>query len=53
MQALRTETLPTTVFYDAGGKEQWRVLGAMDWNGAKAKKLIDDALNPPSGSTTS
>jgi thiol-disulfide isomerase/thioredoxin len=53
MQALRTETLPTTVFYDAKGKEQWRVLGAMDWNGDRAKKLIDDALNPPTAATTS
>jgi len=47
MQALGTETLPTTVFYDAKGKEQWRVMGAMDWNGARGKKLIDEALNPP------
>ncbi|MDB5687340.1 MAG: TlpA family protein disulfide reductase, partial [Rhizorhabdus sp.] len=53
MQALGTETLPTTIFFDAKGKEQWRVLGAMDWNGAKAKKLIDEALNPPSGHPTS
>ena len=52
MQALGTQTLPTTIFFDAKGKEQWRVLGAMDWNGAKAKKLIDEALNPPSGSAS-
>ena len=47
MMAFRTETLPTTIFFDAKGKEQWRVLGAMDWNGAPAKKLLDDALDPP------
>jgi len=47
MQAFGTETLPTTIFFDAKSKEQWRVMGAMDWNGAPAKKLIDDALNPP------
>ena len=47
MQAFQTETLPTTIFFDAKGKEQWRVLGAMDWNGEAAKKLIDGALNPP------
>lgn len=44
MAELGTETLPTTIFYDAAGKELWRVYGMMDWNGAPAKKLIDDAL---------
>ena len=44
MTALGTETLPTTVFYDAKGKELWRVYGMMDWNGAPAKKLIGDAV---------
>jgi thiol-disulfide isomerase/thioredoxin len=53
MAAIGTDTLPTTIFYDAKGKEQWRVMGAMDWNGAKGKKLIDEALNPPSVHTTS
>ena len=47
MAALGTETLPTTIFYDAGGKELWRVYGMMDWNGAPAKKLIGDALGGP------
>jgi thiol-disulfide isomerase/thioredoxin len=47
MEAFQTDTLPTTIFFDAHGKEQWRVMGAMDWGGAGAKKLIDDALNPP------
>jgi len=45
--AIGTGTLPTTIFYDANGKELWRVVGAMDWNGERAKKLIDGALNPP------
>ena len=44
MAAFGTETLPTTIFFDASGKEQWRVYGAMDWNGSPAKKLIDDAV---------
>ena len=48
MSALGTETLPTTIFYDAAGKELWRVYGAMDWNGAPARKLIDDAVGPRS-----
>lgn len=46
MGELGTETLPTTIFFDSGGKEMWRVYGMMDWNGAGAKKLIDDAVGP-------
>ncbi len=49
MEALKTDTLPTTIFYDAAGKEQWRVLGNMNWSGERAKTLIDGALNPPGG----
>jgi len=44
MAALGTETLPTTIFYNAAGREMWRVYGAMDWHGAPARKLIGDAL---------
>jgi hypothetical protein len=47
MMALNTDTLPTTIFYDAKGKEQWRVMGSMNWEGERAKTLIDGALNPP------
>ncbi len=36
-------TLPTTVLYDADGKEVWRVIGAMNWSGAKAAGLIGKA----------
>lgn len=49
MMALRIDTLPTTIFYDASGKEMWRVTGAMDWSGTRAKTLIDGALQPPGG----
>lgn len=49
MTAIGTETLPTTIFYDAKGKEQWRVMGAMDWEGERARTLIEGALNPPAG----
>lgn len=42
--ALGAQNLPTTIFYDAKGKELWRVTGAMDWTSDKAKKLIDGAL---------
>ncbi|MGE0776142.1 MAG: TlpA family protein disulfide reductase [Sphingomonadaceae bacterium] len=43
--ALKTETLPITLLYDADGKEQWRVVGAMDWHGESARKLLDEALS--------
>ena len=36
--------MPTTVLYDAEGKEVWRVVGAMDWDGAKAATLLEDTL---------
>ncbi|MGN5375013.1 TlpA family protein disulfide reductase [Sphingomonas hankookensis] len=36
-------SLPTTILYDAGGRELWRVTGAMDWAGAEAAKLIAEA----------
>nr|WP_242653520.1 TlpA disulfide reductase family protein [Sphingomonas jatrophae] len=44
MTALKTENLPTTVLYDARGKEVWRVNGALDWDGDAAKALIDGAI---------
>ena len=44
MLALKADTLPLTILYDAQGKELWRVRGAMDWTGPKAKALIDDAV---------
>lgn len=36
-------SLPTTILYDASGKEVWRVTGGMDWAGADAAKLIGEA----------
>lgn len=35
--------LPTTIYYDAKGKEVWRVIGAMDWTGAEAAALLAEA----------
>ena len=32
--------LPTTVFYDAAGRELWRVVGAIDWQGKEARALL-------------
>ena len=39
-----TGMLPTTVLYDAQGKEMVRVVGAMDWTSPEGRKLIKDAL---------
>lgn len=36
--------MPTTVLYDAEGKEVWRVIGAMDWHGARAATLMEETL---------
>ena len=36
-------TLPTTILYDADGKEVWRVLGGVEWDDAKMAKLIGEA----------
>ncbi len=36
--------MPTTVLYDTQGKEVWRVMGAMDWDGAKAAALLEETL---------
>ncbi len=35
--------LPTTILYDAQGKEVWRVSGDMDWDGDTAKAWIAEA----------
>ncbi len=37
-------TLPTTIMFDAAGKEVWRVSGALDWMGGEAKTLIEEGL---------
>ncbi len=39
MSALGAPNLPTTILYDASGKEVWRVSGAMDWTGEEAARL--------------
>ncbi len=36
--------LPTTVLYDAKGKEVWRISGGMDWDGPRANTLLADYL---------
>jgi thiol-disulfide isomerase/thioredoxin len=41
--ALGAEVLPTTILYDADGKEVWRYVGDLDWTGAEAAKLLAEA----------
>ena len=37
------ETLPATVFYDAEGREVWRVQGERDWGSEDTKALLAEA----------
>ena len=32
--------LPTSIYYDAEGREVWRVIGAIDWQGKEAQALL-------------
>ena len=38
--ALGVEVMPTTILYDAQGREVWRYVGDLDWTGEEAKKLL-------------
>ena len=38
--ALGVQVMPTTILYDAAGKEVWRYVGDMDWTGAEAQALL-------------
>ena len=42
--AFQTGMVPTTVLYDAEGKEVWRVIGAMNWDGPRANTLMAETL---------
>ena len=44
MMKLYVQSLPTTVLYDAQGKEVWRVVGDFDWSGEEARAAIDAAI---------
>ena len=43
MTQLGVGVLPTTILYDAAGKELWRVTGELDWTGPRARKLLAEA----------
>ena len=41
--------LPTTILYDANGKEVWRYVGDLDWTSAGAAKLLAEGGVQPRG----
>lgn len=45
--AAGVEVLPTTILYDADGKEVWRYVGDLDWTGVEAAKLLAEAGSSP------
>ncbi|HVM38610.1 MAG TPA: TlpA disulfide reductase family protein [Sphingomicrobium sp.] len=44
--ALDAQVLPVTILYDAGGRELWRYVGDLDWNGPEAARLLAEARAP-------
>ena len=44
MMALKAETLPTTILYDANGSERWRHVGKVDWDDPAARAVLADTL---------
>jgi len=40
--ALNVQIMPTTILYDAQGREVWRYVGDLDWTGDEAKTLISE-----------
>lgn len=41
--ALGAEVLPTSILFDANGREVWRYVGDMDWTSPEAAKLLAEA----------
>ena len=41
--SLGVQVMPTTILYDANGREVWRYIGDMDWAGPEAAKLLAEA----------
>ena len=40
---LNAQVLPTTIYYDAQGRELWRYVGDLDWTGEEAARLLAEA----------
>lgn len=41
--ALGAEVLPTSILFDADGREVWRYVGDLDWTSAEATRLLAEA----------
>ena len=41
--ALGVQVLPTTILFDAEGREVWRYVGDLDWTGEEAARLLAEA----------
>jgi thiol-disulfide isomerase/thioredoxin len=48
-QHFRTGILPTTVLYDANGREVWRMIGGHDWSGPRTAAMLADTLGTAAG----
>jgi thiol-disulfide isomerase/thioredoxin len=38
------ETLPTTIYYDAQGREVWRYVGGHDWTSSKTDRMLAEGM---------
>jgi hypothetical protein len=47
--ALNAQVLPTTVLFDAQGREVWRYVGDLDWTGPEAAKVLAEATASAKG----
>ncbi|HEY0324627.1 MAG TPA: TlpA disulfide reductase family protein [Allosphingosinicella sp.] len=43
MTDMRLDTLPTTILYDAEGREVWRMRGMAEWESERIARLLDEA----------
>ena len=43
MDSLGVQVLPTTILFDAVGREVWRMVGEEDWQGVRAAALLKEA----------
>ncbi len=44
--ALGVEVMPTTILFDANGREVWRYVGDLDWSSKEASRLLAEAGAP-------
>jgi thiol-disulfide isomerase/thioredoxin len=48
--ALHAEVMPTSILYDANGKEVWRYVGDLDWTSPEVSRLLAEAGPAKAGS---